>query len=174
VALVRAGCLTLLVAAGLLATGCGDDDKTKTDAGANTSTAPAAPADPTAGPAAAADTATTAARTGSTGPDATVLGYFTALAGRDGDKACGLLTKGAQRQVLALAQKSTKKTFTSCGPALRATVTAADARRLKAVDVRIAKSEVDGDRATVRVERGVRAIELTRLGGRWYISGGFD
>ena len=163
---MRAGCLTLLVAAGLLATGCGDDDKPKTDAGAraNSSTAPPPPAETTA----------TAPRTSATGPDATVRDYFIALAGRDGDKACGLLTTGAQRQVLALAQKSTKKTFTSCGPALRATVTAADARRLKAVDVRIAKSEVDGDRATVRVKRGVRAIELTRLGGRWYISGGFD
>jgi len=162
---VRARCITpLLLAAGLLATGCGDDDKPKTDAGAraNSSTVPVAPAD-----------TATAPGTSATGPDATVRDYFIALAGRDGDKACGLLTKGAQRTAVALVQKQTKKTFTSCGPALRAIVPATKKQSLEAADVEITKSTVDGDRAKVRVKRAVSDIELTRIGGRWHISGGF-
>jgi len=163
---VRARCITpLLLAAGLLATGCGDDDKPKTDAGAraNSSTAPPPPAETTA----------TAPRTSATGPDATVRDYFIALAGRDGDKACGLLTKAAQRKAVALVQKSTKKSFTSCSPALRAIVPAAEKQSLEAADVEITKSTVDGDRAKVRIKRAVSDIELTRSGGRWHIYGGF-
>lgn len=85
-----------------------------------------------------------------------------------------MLTKGARRQAIAIVQTSKKKTFKSCAPALRAAVAPADADALEPADVEITKSTVDGDRAKVRVKRGVRDIELTRLGGRWYISGGFD
>jgi len=167
---VRANCIMLLLAASLLATGCGDDDdaKPKPNAGANSNTAPAAAADTTEA------TTATATRTSSTGPDATVRDYFIALAAREGDKACSLLTNGARRQAIAIVQTSKKTTFKSCAPALRAAVAPADADALVPADVEITKSTVDGDRAKVRVKRSVLDIELTRLRGRWYISGGFD
>lgn len=171
---MRAGLLSLLVAACVLATGCGAADDKQADTSATppagaTSTAPESSTTTVTSPRA---TAATAPRSTATGPDATVRGYFKAIAGRDGTTACSLLTTGARRQAIATVQASQKKRYASCAQALVAAVAKTSSATLRSVYIEVTKSVVKGDQATVAVKGGVRDIDLRRMGKRWYIEDG--
>lgn len=153
---MRTPYLPLLVAACLPVAGCGHDAK---KAG-TTASVTAPPATTTASPAATA-----------TGPDAAIRSYFGALARRDGAKACGLLTKDAQRKAIATVGASRKRSFKSCGQALRAAVAARSDASLQAGRLTITKSTVHGDSAKVAVEGAGSDFDLRRTGGRWQIVG---
>jgi len=152
---VRTRSLTALLAASFIVAGCGGDDSPKREA--NTTTTPAT-------------TGTTPASSAS--PDATVRRYFSALSLRDGDLACTLLSKQAQRKALATVEKSRKKQYKTCGLALADAVSVASNQQLQSLELKITKSTVDGARAKVRVEGGKRDIALQKVGNRWVITDG--
>lgn len=152
-------CLPLLIAACLLATGCGGDGSKKK-------------ADPKAGTIAPPGTTAPLPQPTTNGPDATVRNYFLALARRDGASACSRLTPQARRTAIATVQGAKKKTYRSCGKALEAVVAGTDDKSLQALDLNVTKSVTNGDRAKVAVENGTGDIQLQKLRGRWYITGG--
>jgi len=153
---VRTRSLTALLAASFILAGCGGDDSPKREANTTTTTP--------------ATTGTTPASSAS--PDATVRRYFSALSLRDGDLACTLLSKQAQRKALATVEKSRKKQYKTCGLALADAVSVAGNQQLQSLELKITKSTVDGARAKVRVEGGKRDIALQKVGNRWVITDG--
>ena len=159
--------LPLLAAIALLA-GCGDDNKaTSTTPGTATATTPA-----TGTTAAVPDTVPKGAIGAATANEA-VQRYFSALAVRDGTAACKMLSTKVQRQAVVFALTTSKGKIRTCGAALQriiSTLTDKQLRRLR--NVEIGRSAVTGGRARVRPKGGTRDARLTRIDGRWYISGG--
>lgn len=107
-------------------------------------------------------------------PGETVQTYFRALADGDGKTACDQLTGDLERQALAyLAELLPEFQATSCEEALDELAEnlggdEADVLR----DAKIVDTQEDGDTATVEVEGATSDAQLTKSGGRWYISGG--
>ncbi len=167
---MRVAPLTLLLAATVLAAaaaGCGGDDK-KTDS-ANTAT--------TAKTSTTPDTIATAVPKGGGGPtpNDTVRAYFNALSEKDGDTACTLLSTKVQLQAV-IAVGIRRNGEKPCGRALERVVRNRSAKDLKTLrNLQMSKSVVKGDTATVRPKGADDDAQLTRVGGRWYITGGlFD
>ena len=165
---MRATALVVLLATALLAAGCGGDDKS--DGAARTTTAPAAPGAPS--PQFALDSAPKRS-VGAPTPQEAVVGYLNALSVRNGVRACRLLSTVAQRQAILLAAQLGKDKITSCPKAIVTLLKLAPDRNLRRLrNVRIVKSQIKGDRATIRPKDAVRDAQLRKFGDRWYISGG--
>ncbi|MGH2841622.1 MAG: hypothetical protein ACRDKY_12445 [Solirubrobacteraceae bacterium] len=156
---MRRSARALLLAVAVIAAGCGGDEK---DTTTGASTTPSATASTDAAPAGG----------GAPTPADAVRGYFKAIAGHDAARACNLLSTKVQRQAVASA-RIPGGAAKDCARALEkivAGVRERDLRRLR--DVKISKSAVSGDTATVRPSGTTREAQLTQIGGRWFITGG--
>jgi hypothetical protein len=101
----------------------------------------------------------------------TVTNYAAAIADKDGDKACGFLTKSAREQVEAAGKAMDAG---DCGEVLeQATEQASDEDRDQLKDVEVVSVKVDGDRATVQVKAGDDTGDPSTLleeDGEWKIA----
>jgi len=108
------------------------------------------------------------------GPEGTVKTYLKAFADGNGKQACDQLTGDAKRQALDYAATNLPElNATSCEDALTAIAKnlGGDEKGLLR-DAEISKTTINGSSATVSLKAGSNDAELTKTGGRWYISGG--
>ena len=105
-------------------------------------------------------------------PAATTKTYLTAIGKGDGNAACSTLTPRLRQQAIASA-KASGITASSC-PALFAQVRAhlSATQRRRFVDAKVTKVTQTGDTATVTIAGASSSPTLSRVGGKWLITGG--
>ena len=105
----------------------------------------------------------------------TVETYMTGLADGDGDQACDQLTGDAKRALVdQIATNLPEIDSISCPEVLEqlSGVLGEDEKgQMRDLEV---TATVDGDTATATVEGGTSDVELTKVDGKWLISGGFE
>lgn len=167
-------CLGALLVTAAVATtaGCGGDDDKPDEARTASTSAQAT----TATSASTRPPATQGAKN-DPAPGRVVQDYFNALSERDGDAACEHMGDKMKSAALRYVKTNLKqRSIKTCAAAVEKIVspnTTADLRRIR--NVEILSSRVEGISATVKVKRASRDALLTKIGGRWLITGGiFD
>jgi|SRR5579884_1579347 len=100
----------------------------------------------------------------------TIKTYLAAIAHGDGKTACAQLTSDVARE---LSHAAAGLGATSCPQAVRAV-----ARHLSGhaqqilLNAQVTSVQVSGHRAAAHVKGATRVFDMTKIGGRWLISGG--
>ncbi|MDX6690857.1 MAG: hypothetical protein QOG15_2314 [Solirubrobacteraceae bacterium] len=174
----RLAALLVLVAVATTA-GCGGKDKkadktgtSTTSAQATTATSPSTATGPTSTtttPGAGADGGTPVSA-----PGRTVQQYFNALSKRDMSTACTYMGDAMKTAATNYAKSALKKPAVStCEVALQEILKPQkDATLAKLRDLQVLKTSTHGNAAAVRVKGAVRNALLTKIAGRWLITGG--
>lgn len=99
-----------------------------------------------------------------------VSGYLAAAADRDGERACGLLTRKAQRRVFRLrrAHAGLDHPAQACASVVRSFGPLYGSERLRRLEV--SDIEIDGDRAAAKVDGF--PVKLLKTAGRWRLTSG--
>jgi Flp pilus assembly protein TadD len=107
---------------------------------------------------------------------AVIKTYLGAFAAGDGQKACDQMTGEMAREVLAsAAQDVPGLNATSCPDAITKTAASLGGdEKQKLHTVKFAATTVNGDQATAMFEGATSDVELHKIGGRWFISGGLS
>lgn len=107
-------------------------------------------------------------------PGRAVQVYFEALSRRDGDTACRYIGEGMKRAALRYVDRVLKdSSIKTCGAAHEKVIGRATPAGLRKIrNVEILSSTVEGSFATVKVKGAGRDAQLTKIGGRWLITGG--
>ena len=100
----------------------------------------------------------------------TIKTYLADLAHGNGPAACNQLTAAATQELASAASGSTPKTCPGAVEEAAKELKGDEAQTL--LDAKIIDVHVDGNTATANLKGGTRAAQLTKVNGRWLISGG--
>lgn len=102
----------------------------------------------------------------------TIKTYLAAIANSDGTTACDQLTNGAANQVL---QAGASLGAVTCAQAVQdASGNLGGNGKQTLLDAQVINVHVTGSTASADLQGGTQTVQLTKIGGRWLISGGLN